>query len=1667
MASVDYSIYRQDKTATEQFTSPSKPKQPQTDNTALSYAEYQLQADLNEQISNSNAIAGMATSLGVELGGGLLGTHVLHKAKNIDRVKKALNAARAAKAVSVAGVVAPEGVSTVAGIAGFAVSEMAIWGISNFAGQSIRQAYGIQDHYSAGEGLAASLFGAGIVTVKATQAGQKIFKLNDGLGKMGAFKNMRTVGANFASGAAIGIAESTVRQTVQIMLNERESYDKYDYVLSGLIGGAANTVIGALTQSGANGEEFLREANERSIASLKRQKAELLKKGKTRKAERLQESIDVITDFQNKLDAQKTDADKLVEKSEFNQEDPRGAPEVKDEPIDPELEALKERARLQDEEFAKLEAQGRGEDPEIEGWKKDLERDKEALKDKEEPSWEELKERARLQDEEFASLEDKIDGQNKEVENLQDDIIASKDEEIENLFAKLDEQVEELKDIRQKLEGETEEAYNERLSNEAKEKIADEDDDVDLSFFDDLLEENKGSFKALRDEIEARGETEESFNNRTQEEPTVEPEVKTVSPRRAKIEALRDKFNNLTEAGHSPQEIVETVLPDFNRQAVPIRDELHAEFNRKYKSIMRNLRKTGEPIQSELDDLLKTMDDMQAFNEVRLSLETGAGRSLLGFKGGADTYAFTGLSERAIREQELVMRLQDNMERLKQRRVLDPDLQKVKDDFDNVKSDAVTDFKERGETFKPEEKYLKKTYKEIQKLAKEKGIKANQKKDVLIKELAERDEVAREDASIVSKVQKKIKDLEQELNLERTKVSALFGTPLNEKQKSAFQQKLEEALAKNTTIQDLKTRKRYYQEIEKQAKLEDELKLELAERSKLEAEGSVGQLKDDVAKQKRKTELSDTPDSIKELRQKIADSKKRVRDKIADLEKAEFDLRYADMLRDLESWHYRALDTEAGFEHAKLLRGVREARRMALIDQLPSVLAGVPTGLGRLLVKDVIRPLIEFIPDKNKYGLSKATQIFAANYEGTFQSLLNWDGTGIAFGRSFKEAELVTTHAKNRFDDRVDTDQPLRTLKNLNAQKVRKYAEDKRKAITRFADRAFNVDNLQDGFWSVLSLGVRGIGSVDEVFRRQVIRGRIHANAKKRAIIAHPNDKAAQDKHFREEMKRTWVRDDGLEVLDDYKNHQNVLNSMNRDLFFAAQGDHLDDDMFHRDMAEKMISGIKKVHNGDDMLGFFTDMFLPYVSVPIRGAYLGGKLAVSPLMGLKGAFRNPYQPKIKKRKGELVGLNGNLKRLESELAKETSEGGQRVLKKDIARTKDAIRQKNEELNILDDRATHYKYESYVDSATGLSLAFLGYGMGANGMATGALNFMTRDQQEKNKLRPFHGMGADYVAAAPWALPFALGADMGLYNSIVAQEERSGISILKEGTTRLDAIVATVNRVTEEVPLFEGIETLMTIVKSGPEARVRQFSKLAQSYFPLPAFVRKVAKAVNDDTTIADLRGGTFMQRQAYYFLGVKPVNLKMDYFGFPEQKPTERLQYLIMRQLPKATYEFNNEFERILAGDIYDDIEAKPESFYGVKLHNFINDDGVTLNTAFNRELRDFKFKYKNGKKVTLQKAIEMKIASPKWQRMYKSKDVVKYDEITGKYKNQALREINSIIKAYHRELAKKLFEDSKFTRQFINKNDKRLDELLLSREEQLTTQGGVIQPLKELLNFK
>jgi len=140
-------------------------------------------AQAQGEIEEGSYITGTLLGVGGELGLGIGLSRQLHKSQ---KYLKWINGARR---LSMAGIVTPEPTTTAAGVLGLVASEAAIWGFSNFVGQQIRKDFGLQDEYSIGEGIAASVFGVGIVTKTA----DKLFKLGPGLGAANANRYYRRV----------------------------------------------------------------------------------------------------------------------------------------------------------------------------------------------------------------------------------------------------------------------------------------------------------------------------------------------------------------------------------------------------------------------------------------------------------------------------------------------------------------------------------------------------------------------------------------------------------------------------------------------------------------------------------------------------------------------------------------------------------------------------------------------------------------------------------------------------------------------------------------------------------------------------------------------------------------------------------------------------------------------------------------------------------------------------------------------------------------------------------------------------------------------------------------------------------------------------------------------------------------------------------------------------------------------------------------------------------------------------------------------------------------------------------------------------------------------------------------------------------------------------------
>ncbi len=257
------------------------------------------------EAEEASPILGNVIGISAEIGTGLYLTKKMHRSQQF------LKWARGAKAVSTAAIVTPEPASTAVGVASFALTEAAIWGASNLIGQNIRKAYGVQDNISAGEVLASSVFGVGLIT----QKGQKLLQLGDGLAQMKAWGKGNELFVNgvksFVSGATLGIAETALRQEAQLLLNERENRDAVEYLIGGAAGGGFNTLFDVFSRTGKWGQAKAKKITENAKASLEAKASELDARIETvaprarpklkAEANRIRRSIEAVDDLGQQL----------------------------------------------------------------------------------------------------------------------------------------------------------------------------------------------------------------------------------------------------------------------------------------------------------------------------------------------------------------------------------------------------------------------------------------------------------------------------------------------------------------------------------------------------------------------------------------------------------------------------------------------------------------------------------------------------------------------------------------------------------------------------------------------------------------------------------------------------------------------------------------------------------------------------------------------------------------------------------------------------------------------------------------------------------------------------------------------------------------------------------------------------------------------------------------------------------------------------------------------------------------------------------------------------------------------------------------------------------------------------------------------------------------------
>lgn len=1201
-------------------------------------------------------------------------------------------------------------------------------------------------------------------------------------------------------------------------------------------------------------------------------------------------------------------------------------------------------------------------------------------------------------------------------------------EAAENAKARIDNDIKDLKDRLKEMDGRGRGSQFkikkeiEKLE-QGKELIDDSINEIKTA--DEALSKQETNPKEVEDIDEPLIKKEEEVVEKPkpkEEEPEIEveePEIPRVvdDEREDAFDVLRDRVSKINKDN------ISTELPLIEREAKKV-------YNRTYRNLndlTRRLSKNADDTEA-LEEMLAEVKFFRKLNtEVKDIAETTGGRTLQAARRDADKYRWLSkYSYRSRLEDAALGKLEISLEAKLGRTTIseDADIKDLFDDFVKIKPRI----KEAG----------KKIDKKVTKRAE-----ARKKKEVTEQQKAEKLKKAFQ--TKIGKLQKELDDLRKR-----------FGDDIALEEAQA---KVKKKKPKDPRIVDLEDRIRFYKEAEAEVGKIEQLEANLARLADIEGRGVISELRKEVAP---KPTGPTKPSKVKELQKKISDSKKRMKQKLADLDrvvaKEAKEKQNRNLYNDMEQAFFAALESDAATKGTKFIRGVKQARQMALIDQLPSVFAGVPTGIGAGF-KQFFRIPAAWLSNLPQ-GLSVANKMFHIEASAAFKMLTDLNGLGEALRRTFAENISATDRRAGRLADEISTVGLPRGEHAL----IAKAARDAK----RRAEAVDNVSNslasfvLNGKFHEILSLGVRGIQAVDELFKRQIVKSRIYAESSKKALLEFPNDPAKQKQRAEELYNSAWVDSDGLEVLNDTHQFMDEVNQVREELLFASNTDDLQD--VYVSSSEKLINALKDLSNDDGLMGFAINAFLPYIGVPIRAVYRGARLVAAPAKRALGLLEvSPFE--LPRRIGEQANpYNKIIRNIELEMD---------VVTKQLAKPEldDAAKASfRDEFNLLDERLktaqvrrAKYNNELLTDGLIGATIAGIGYAYAQSGAVTGSLAWLTDDQRKKSGLESFKAFGSDYSAALPWSFPLALYADLGAFYRIKDIEEEKGIKILTKDQNVFSVFKQSFIQLSKAMPLAEGVKNFEEIVGGEGEVLTSAFSRLVASYVPVPAQARKIVQAyeAEGDASVADLRGGTFYERMMYSVLGVAPTNKKTDLLGNDLISNKTAITEAIVRQAPRRKKSLSD-FEKIVATDTHGNIRRKPATLYpGIRMTEFRNSDGMTLSYAFDRRLRDTQVRIK-GKKQDIEDAVFDLINSSRWLKKF-DKGFVASETNPDVLVNEGLKDLDSLLQKFYKQTQKDMLKDAEVLDDFINRDDVSLYEIMENLEMKADEGGQPISILEVL----
>jgi hypothetical protein len=817
----------------------------------------------------------------------------------------------------------------------------------------------------------------------------------------------------------------------------------------------------------------------------------------------------------------------------------------------------------------------------------------------------------------------------------------------------------------------------------------------------------------------------------------------------------------------------------------------------------------------------------------------------------------------------------------------------------------------------------------------------------------------------------------------------------------------------NPDIKDRQERIKFHKDARKEALKIAQLEKQFAETVEMEARGVMSEMR---AATDPKPKGPKQPLKSRMIRKQISESKARMRKKVADIDKArvKMDEEASNLrvLKAVEKHLYETMLNETGDKSVDYARQVLALRQLSMISQPASATAGLGTGIAGTF-KQLTRPFATLVHDVfNKNTRPLAFKNYAAEVRGLAIMFKDWEGTATAMKRTFKNMESATggTGGRNRLTDEKQFGRraDYRSFQNVKAN-VERQIQAKRNLKTYLSKTPTGRT-----IWTAYELGVKSIMALDEIPRRQFLKGQQASEAIQEGHKSFPDDPEKAFEHAQELLNTRWKDDDGLRVLSAVGEQQNSTAYVNRELLFAGNATDIDESEFAETVADSMLNKLwRPLTNlkNHPVISLGARFVSPFMTVALRS---GGRLARvgMPVLPMFNATNlpivgNPYNRKLKEVEQELGAANVRLR-----------EGSQNP--KDIDTEQKYIDALNEKKERIETRRILHNRDILADQMLGATFYSTGFlGAVAGGYVVGSQAWMTEDQRNTYGAKEFTMFGWSYKEWVPISLALSLGADYGAWIKIKDIERNNKVKILNDDQDWWSVLKSSAKQLIKDLPFNQSIKDMEGLANDSANVALTVMAKYLGSILPNPALVKKLTKYFQAGGKVSDLKGMDFWDRTVYEALGTGIKNWKTDDFG--EDIETEMSGgQIIWRSIPdrekkETEWDYNKKL------DYYNDIPKAKTMFKGLRMTDFKRDDGVHLQYAFNLELR----------KTNVKKSVFKIINNPDWKKLRDSGSVDTKGD--GARSNPALSEIGEVLNDFNDQVVDRLLSRPDYLQTFVS----------------------------------